>query len=117
MRRDAFDALVTEVLDDLPDWVRRAFDNISIFIEDEPLAELGSDTEGLLGIYIGTPLPERGTDYAGNLPDVIYIFRDPHLELGLEENALREEIARTVLHEIAHYFGLDDDYLESEGWG
>jgi predicted Zn-dependent protease with MMP-like domain len=117
MDRDAFDALVATVLDDLPEWVREAFDNISIVIEDEPDPELGPDAEGLLGLYTGTPLPERDSSYAGALPDVIYIFRQPHLELDVPEAALGQEIAKTVLHEVAHYFGLDDDYLEQEGWG
>ena len=117
MDRDSFDALVAEVLDDLPRWVHDAFDNISVLIEDDPGAEQGPDMQGVLGLYVGTPLPERSLDYAGELPDVIYIYRRPHLELDLPEPALREEIARTVLHEVAHYFGLDDDYLEREGWG
>jgi predicted Zn-dependent protease with MMP-like domain len=51
------------------------------------------------------------------MPDTIWIFRQPHLELGLPPDALREEIRRTVLHELAHYFGLDDDYLDEIGWG
>lgn len=117
MEREAFDDLVAEVLADLPGWVRDAFDNISIMVEDEPGAELGPDADGLLGLYTGVPLPERDSGYAGALPDIIYIFRQPHLELALPEPELREEIAKTVLHEIAHYFGLDDDYLEREGWG
>ncbi len=117
MNRDSFDALVGTVLDDLPDWVREAFDNISVLIEDEPSAELGPDAEGLLGLYTGIPLPERDTNYAGALPDVIYIFRQPHLDLGLPDRELRQEIAKTVLHEVAHYFGLDDDYLDEQGWG
>jgi len=117
MNRDSFDALVAEVLEDLPDRVRGAFHNISIIVEDEPTAELGTEADGLLGLYTGTPLPERDSNYAGSLPDVIYIFRQPHLELGLPEAELREEVARTVLHEVAHYFGLDDDYLDQQGWG
>jgi predicted Zn-dependent protease with MMP-like domain len=63
------------------------------------------------------PLTERGVEYAGELPDVIYIFRQPHLELGLPSDELREEIARTLIHEVAHYFGIDDDHLDEIGWG
>ena len=117
MQRDSFDELVGQVIDDLPDWVREAFDNISIMVEDEPDPELLPLEQDLLGIYIGTPLPERDSQYAGHLPDVIYIFRQPHLRLGLAEPELRMEIARTVMHEIAHYFGIDDDYLDAHGWG
>jgi predicted Zn-dependent protease with MMP-like domain len=51
------------------------------------------------------------------LPDVIYIFRRPHLQLGLAANELREEVARTLIHEVAHYFGIDDDHLDEIGWG
>jgi predicted Zn-dependent protease with MMP-like domain len=115
--RDSFDTLVATVLDDLPDWVREAFDNISILIEDEPSEALGPDADGLLGLYTGIPLTERDSSYAGALPDVIYIFRQPHLALELPEAELRQEIAKTVLHEVAHYFGLDDDYLDQQGWG
>ena len=117
MDREQFDELVDEVLADLPDWVRSAFHNVTIMVEDLPDTEHGADGEDLLGLYTGTPLPERGVDYAGSLPDIIYIYRQPHLELGLEEADLREEIARTVFHEIAHYFGLGDDYLEANGFG
>ena len=117
MDRDSFDTLVATVLDDLPDWVRDAFDNISVLVEDAPGAKLGPGTDGLLGLYTGIPLPERDSSYAGALPDVIYIFRQPHLALELPEAELRQEIAKTVLHEVAHYFGLDDAYLEEQGWG
>lgn len=116
MQQDTFDALVDEVLADLPDWVREALEQVNILVEDAPDPAL-HPAEDLLGIYIGTPLTERDTSFAGAPPDVIYIFRQPHLDLGLPEGELREEIARTVLHEVAHYFGLDDDYLDQEGWG
>ena len=79
--------------------------------------QLDPDGEGLLGLYTGVALPERGTDYAGELPDVIYIFRRAHLELGLPPDQLREEVAKTLIHEIAHYFGIDDDHLDEIGWG
>ncbi len=115
--RAQFDAQVERVLRELPEWVLRAFDNISIMIEDDPSPDLDPEGQGLLGLYTGIPLPERGIHYAGALPDVIHIFRNPHLALGLSESETREEIARTVMHEIAHYFGIDDDYLERNGWG
>lgn len=117
MNNTEFDALVAAVLADLPGWVREALEQLTVLVEDEPGAEIPGGDRDLLGIYIGTPLTERDATFAGQLPDVIYIYRGPHLELGLPPDALREEIARTVLHEVAHYFGLDDDYLEREGWG
>jgi len=86
-------------------------------VVDEPGEEHDPDGEGLLGLYLGIPLPERGIDYAGELPDVIYIFRRPHLELGLPPDELHDEIVKTLIHEIAHYFGIDDDHLDDIGWG
>jgi len=83
---------------------------------DQPDPSLGPEAEDLLGLYTGIPLTERDSNYAGALPDVIYIFREPHLKLDLPESELRAEIAKTVLHEVAHYFGLEDDYLEEQGW-
>lgn len=117
MRQNEFEAVVRAAMDSLPDWVHSALDNIEVLVLDEPAAELDPDREGLLGLYTGRPLPERGVDYAGELPDVIYIFRLPHLALGLPEAELRAEIGRTLLHEIAHYFGIDDDRLDEIGWG
>jgi len=117
MDHDAFEAVVHDTLDRLPGWVRKALVNIDIIVLDEPDAEHDPDGEGLLGLYLGLPLPERGVDYAGELPDIIYVYRLPHLELGLPEAELRDEIATTLIHEIAHYFGIDDDHLDEIGWG
>ena len=117
MTRDEFERVVEEVTDSLPAWVREAFDNVDLLILDEPDEHLDPDGEGLLGLYVGLPLTERGSDYAGELPDVIYVFRRPHLELGLDTETLRQEIAKTIVHEIAHYFGIDDDHLDEIGWG
>jgi len=111
-----FDAQVAAVLSQLPEWAVDALRNIEILIEDRA-SEVLDDEDDLLGLYIGTPLPEREANYAGELPDVIYIFREPHLSLGLGPDALRNEIATTVVHEVAHYFGLSDEQLESMGWG
>jgi predicted Zn-dependent protease with MMP-like domain len=117
VRHNEFDAVVRAAMDRLPDWVHSALDNIEVVVLDEADAELDPDREGLLGLYTGRPLPERGIDYAGELPDVIYIFRQPHLDLGVPDDELREEIAKTLIHEIAHYFGIGDDRLDELGWG
>jgi predicted Zn-dependent protease with MMP-like domain len=117
MNRGEFEDVVHEVMDGLPTWVHDAFDNIVVQVFDEPDEHLDPDGEGLLGLYIGMPLPERGTDYAGELPDVIYMFYRPHLELGLAGDELCEEIATTLIHEVAHYFGIDDDRLDEMGFG
>ncbi|NGP52102.1 metallopeptidase family protein [Thioalkalivibrio sp. XN8] len=117
MRRDEFEQVVDEVLDHLPDWALERIDNLRVVVEEWPTAEQDPDDQGLLGLYDGIALPERGLDYVDVMPDTIWIFRQPHLELGLVGEGLREEIRRTVLHELAHYFGLDDDYLDEIGWG
>jgi len=117
MNHSEFEAVIREAIDSLPDWVHDALDNVEVMVVDEPDEEHDPEGQGLLGLYVGLSLPERGVDYAGELPDVIYIFRRPHLELGLPLNQLRDEIVRTVIHEIAHYFGIDDDHLDEIGWG
>jgi predicted Zn-dependent protease with MMP-like domain len=116
MDQDEFENTVHEAMGLLPDWVHAALDNLEVLVLDEADEHLDPDGEGLLGLYLGLPLPERGTEYAGELPDVIYIFRKPHLELALSMAELREEIARTLIHEVAHYFGIEDDRLDELGW-
>jgi len=108
---------VDDAVRQLPGWAQDALENVQILVLDAPDQHLDPEGEGLLGLYTGTPLPERDSNHAGELPDVIYIFRLPHLALDLPPDELREEIARTTLHEIAHYFGLDDDHLDDIGWG
>jgi len=117
MNIDEFEAVIHEVLESLPGWVHDGLHNIDVLVVDEPGEEHGPEAHDLLGLYVGIPLPERGADYAGELPDVIYIFRQPHLKMGLPGNELRDEIATTLVHEIAHYFGIDDDHLDEIGWG
>lgn len=117
MNHSQFETVIQETMVSLPDWVHESLHNIDVLVVDEPNEDLDPEGEGLLGLYLGLPLPERGADYAGELPDVIYIFRRPHLELGLPQDELRHEIARTLIHEIAHYFGIDDDHLDEIGWG
>ncbi|HUG97637.1 MAG TPA: metallopeptidase family protein [Gammaproteobacteria bacterium] len=117
MRRREFERIVDEALRSLPDWARERIDNLRVVVEEWPTVEQDPDDEGLLGLYDGIALPERGLDYVDVMPDTIWIFRQPHLALELPEDALREEIRRTVLHEVAHYFGLDDSHLDEIGWG
>ena len=123
MDSDEFEAVVDAIVGELPEWVRGNLHNIEILVSDRPTADLldgleADDTgEDLLGLYVGTPLTERGANDGGMLPDVIHIFRLPHLSLGLDHEALREEIRVTVMHEVAHYFGIDDDHLDEIGFG
>ena len=107
-----FDAAVDRALDDLPVWVKERVDNLHVVVEEWPTAEQGD----VLGIYEGVSLLERSADYWGALPDRIIVFRQPHLELGLSDAELEEEIRRTVLHELAHHLGIDDRRLEELGW-
>ena len=107
--RDRFGELVVEALDALPEWVHRALDNVEVLVDDDPPEGVDPDT---LGLYEGIPLTERGSDYTGVLPDRITLFAIPIVgEAGENEDALKQVIGETVVHEIAHHFGLDDDRL------
>lgn len=117
MNHAQFETVVQDTLAGLPKWVQDSLENIEVLVLDEPDDDMDPEGMGLLGLYVGTPLTERGFDHAGELPDIIYLFRLPHLEMELPPGELREEIARTLIHEIAHYFGIDDDHLDHIGWG
>ena len=115
-----FEKLVEEGLALIPEKLRALISNVQIVIEDEPseqlLDELGvPEDETLFGLYSGTPLTERTSEYAA-LPDRITIYRRPLLEEFDDPDELRHEVARTVIHEIAHHFGLDEDRLAELGW-
>lgn len=117
MDHDEVEDIIRETIARLPDWAQEAMHNVAVRVLDEADDHLDPHGEGLLGLYMGVPLPEREANHAGELPDVIYVFRNPHLEMGLPPAELREEIEKTVIHEIAHYFGIDDDHLDEIGWG
>ena len=87
-------------------------DNLVVVVEERPDEEQGD----VLGIYEGVSLLDRGSDYSGALPDRIIIFRAPHIEMGLNDEELEAEIRRTVLHEIAHHIGIEDERLAELGW-
>lgn len=117
MDSNQFEQVVHAAMEQLPDWVRKALHNIDVLVVDDPGEVADAAGEELLGLYVGLPLTEREANYHGELPDVIYIFRRPHLSLGLPVPELQDEIAKTLIHEIAHYFGIDDDHLDEIGWG
>jgi len=107
----AFEDHVARALDSLPAELAKAVSNIEISIEEEC-----REDPDLFGLYEGTPLPERG-DWAGAMPDRIRIFRRPLVaEFGDDPGLLEDEIRITVLHELAHYFGIDEDRLDELGY-
>jgi len=121
LSRRRFQQLVEEALAGVPEAFRQVLDNVHVVVEDWPTAEqlasVGLPEDGVLfGLYEGTPLPERGIE-PPLLPDRITLFQGPLEEACDNEDELREEIRRTVLHELGHYFGLDEDRLEELGYG
>jgi predicted Zn-dependent protease with MMP-like domain len=113
MSPEEFERAVSEALDEIPPELTRLMDNVVILVEDEP-----ADGRDLFGIYEGTPLTERDSWWAaGSLPDRITIFRGPTLRACETEDDVIDEVAITVVHEIAHHFGIDDDKLHELGWG
>jgi predicted Zn-dependent protease with MMP-like domain len=112
MEPDAFDALVDRALDDIPDELASLVHNVVVLVEDEP----PEDEPDLLGLYDGIALTERWGTPAMELPDRIFIFRGPLLDMCDSEEQLVEEVRITVVHEIAHHFGIDDDRLHDLGY-
>jgi predicted Zn-dependent protease with MMP-like domain len=119
MSADEFEAAVHDALDSIPDKLARAMDNVAVFIEDNYVPRPGEDPDTvLLGLYEGVPLTERDSWWdAGSLPDRITIFREPILDICSSREDVIHEVAVTVVHEIAHHFGIDDDRLHELGWG
>lgn len=107
-----FDELVSEALDLIPAQLAAAMDNVVILVEDR-----NPEEPELLGLYEGVALTERDSDYGGSLPDAITIYREALLDICESDDDVVEEVAITVIHEIAHHFGIDDDRLHELGWG
>ncbi|OFW75595.1 MAG: hypothetical protein A2Y55_03070 [Actinobacteria bacterium RBG_16_68_12] len=105
-----FEDQVRTALDELPPHIAEALKNVAVVVEDE-----NPEDPDLFGLYHGVPLPERG-DMSGMLPDKISIYRIPLEESFSDPEELREEIRITVLHELAHYFGLDEDRIAELGY-
>jgi predicted Zn-dependent protease with MMP-like domain len=113
MTPEEFEELVAEALDRIPPELTRLMDNVAVFVEDEP----STDDPELLGLYEGTPLTDRGEWYAGVLPDRITIYRGPTLRMCDSREDVVEETEVTVVHEVAHHFGIDDERLHALGYG
>lgn len=121
MARIDFQEALRQALDDLPDPFRQALENVAVVVEEWPpdwlLDELGvPPEETLYGFYHGVPLPERSVSLSGNLPDKISIYRGPLQGDFPRAAELRRQIRVTLLHEIGHYFGMDEEDLERLGY-
>lgn len=106
-----FDELVSDALDLIPAELAAAIDNVVVLVEDR-----NAEEPDLLGLYEGVALTERDSSYAGSLPDTITIYRDALLEMCGSDDEVVDEVRITVIHEIAHHFGIDDDRLHDLGW-
>lgn len=114
MTREEFEGAVSDGLDLVPPELTAQIDNVVVLVEDDAPA----DEPTLLGLYEGVPLTERDLGWAaGSLPDRITIFRNPTLAICESVEEVVEEVAITVVHEIAHHFGIDDERLHALGWG
>ncbi len=114
MEMDAarFEQLVIDELDQLPDDMVEGLDNVVFVVEDRP----EDGTLDLLGLYEGWALTERDRYGVGELPDRIVVYREPHLAACESDDELRAEVHTTLVHEIAHFYGIDDDRLHELGW-
>ncbi|MGV0603567.1 metallopeptidase family protein [Mycolicibacterium sp. XJ1904] len=112
MSPERFEELVSEALDLIPPKLADALDNVVVLVEGR-----NDEEPDLLGLYQGVALTERDSWYAGSLPDTITIYRDALLEHCDSEQNVVDEVAITVIHEVAHHFGIDDERLHELGWG
>ena len=122
MKRQDFDRRIRNALEKIPPVFREALQNVQIVVDDWPDPDLmeevvGDRDEVLYGLFTGKPLPERHYDDWGDLPSMIHIYRGPLEEDFPEPEELEREIEITLVHEIAHYLGFDEDTLEEYGYG
>lgn len=121
MRQSEFEALVAAAIDELPAELLRALENVAITVEDSPdpddLAQAGlRPDQDLYGLYVGVPLTDRTSDYGMVLPDRITVYKIALERDYSDPGQLRAEIRRTVLHEIGHAYGMDEDGLDDRGF-
>src|SRR5262245_27756116 len=121
MERATFEALVHEALQDLPQLFKEKLQNVAIIVEDYPSPEVLErmevpEDETLFGLYEGVPLTERGYFDAPLHPDRVFIFQEPIENVCNSPEEIKEEVRITVMHELAHFFGFDDDELEEAGY-
>jgi predicted Zn-dependent protease with MMP-like domain len=114
-----FEDLVADALDSLPEDVARAMQNVEVVVEDEPPSEMIKGLPRgttLLGLYHGVPLTNRER-YDRALPDKISIYKGPIVRLARTPERIKEQVRHTVIHEIAHHFGIEESRLHELGWG
>lgn len=114
MDAQRFDEIVERALDEIPDEIADRVRNVVVLVEDEPPEDQPRD---LLGLYDGVALTERDNWVLPGLPDQIFVFRGPLLAMCSDEDELVKEIRITVVHEVAHHFGIDDARLHELGYG
>ncbi|MFT4083900.1 MAG: metallopeptidase family protein [Nocardioides sp.] len=114
MDAERFDELVDQALDSIPAELAAQVHNLAVLVEEWPPP---GEPRSLLGLYDGVAMTERNDLWAGGLPDRILIFRQPLLAMCATEEQLVEEVRITVVHEIGHHFGLDEERLHELGWG
>jgi len=112
MTRSRFEELVSDALDMIPPELTRAMDNVVVLVEGR-----NDEDRDLLGLYEGIALTERTSSYGGVLPDRITVYQDAILEMCAGDDEVVQEVAITVVHEVAHHFGIDEDTLHELGWG
>jgi predicted Zn-dependent protease with MMP-like domain len=118
LSRREFEALVAEALDAIPEELARLMENVAVVVEDWPHPDQLAGHGSLFGLYEGISLTARSPlSYGGVLPDRITIFRGPLCEACETEQDLADEIYATVVHEVAHHFGISEERLEELGWG
>jgi predicted Zn-dependent protease with MMP-like domain len=105
-----FEEMVETALDELPEELGRMMRNVAVTVEHDP------GPPGLLGLYEGIPLTSRTSDYGGVLPDRITIYRQAICAICRTEQEVADQVRHTVIHEVAHHFGIDDDRLTELGW-
>ena len=120
MSEEDFERAVQDALDRIPADLLDAMDNVVVLVQDEPEQQTQEDEQdgsALLGLYLGVPLTERDGGWSGMLPDRILIFKGPLERCCEDREELVEQVAVTVIHEVAHHFGIDDERLHELGWG
>lgn len=117
LRQRQFERMVRKAVDSLPSDIHSVMENVEIVIEDEPSIELrGDDEDGPFGLYEGIPLTERTSWYGLVLPDKITIFRGPLERATSSPSELFAEVRATVIHEVAHFFGMDEEQIAELGY-